>query len=97
MPKRCPSTIEGKLSLAIQAYSSGQVKSLYAAARSYRVPYSSLYTRYHGTPSKSASQLVTRKLTCTKKRFFSNVFLTSMRRVFLPGRQSYEKSRILFS
>ncbi|PSN58598.1 hypothetical protein BS50DRAFT_116023 [Corynespora cassiicola Philippines] len=60
MPKRYPSTIEGKLSLAIQAYSSGQVKSLYAAARSYRVPYSSLYTRYHGTPSRSALSKIER-------------------------------------
>jgi hypothetical protein len=63
MPKKYSPATEGKLSLAIQAYNLGQTKNLHTAARLYKVPYSSLYTRFHGTPSRRESQPATRKLT----------------------------------
>lgn len=67
MPNRCSSTSGSKPSLVIQAYNPGKIKSLNAAARLYGVPYLSLYTLYHGTPSKRESQPATRKLIYTEK------------------------------
>jgi len=41
---------EGRILLAIQAFNSGQFKSLHAASRAYDVPKDTLARRYHGTP-----------------------------------------------
>ena len=45
------SNIEGWFCLAINAFKTGQIKSIYAAIYIYAVPLGSLCTRYHGTPS----------------------------------------------
>jgi hypothetical protein len=54
---------EGRVILAIQAFNSGQFKSLRATAQSYKVPYMTLLDRYHGTRPRRESQPNGRKLT----------------------------------
>ena len=54
---------EGRIALAIQAFEQGQFKSLKAATESYDVPYSTVYNRVNGRPSRRDSQPPNRKLT----------------------------------
>ena len=63
MPNREQLKLEGRLSLAIQAYNSGRFKSLRAAARSYDVPHSTLATRHHSTSPRRDTRLSMCKLT----------------------------------
>jgi len=58
------SEIEGRLTLALHAYTSHQFPSLRAAAKAYDVPTSTLHTRYRGTPPKA--------LTLANSRLFTN-------------------------
>jgi len=67
MPNHDQIELEGRLSLAIQAYNEGKIKSLCAASRSYDVPFSSLYTRDRGTSSRRDTRPSTCKLTSTEE------------------------------
>ncbi len=58
---------EGRIALAIQAFKRGQFKSLRAATTSYDVPYSTVYDRVNGRPSRRDSQPANRKLTDTEE------------------------------
>ncbi len=59
--------LEGRLLLALQAYSLSKIKSLRAAALSYDVPYTTLYRRYRGISSRRESQPNSRKLSNTEE------------------------------
>ena len=61
------SQIEGRISLALNAFLKGQFKSLRAAAHSYDVSHHTLTNRYHGTLSRRESQPNSQKLTSTKE------------------------------
>ena len=58
---------EGRIALAIQAFNRGQFKSLLAATTSYDVPYSTVYNRVNGHPSRRDLQPANRKLTDTEE------------------------------
>ena len=58
---------EGRIALAIQAFNRGQFKSLLAATTSYDVPYSTVYDRVNGHPSRRDLQPANRKLTDTEE------------------------------
>jgi hypothetical protein len=49
------SQIEGRISLALQAYNSTQLPSLRAAASAYDVPFTSLRDRHTGVPARAQS------------------------------------------
>ena len=61
------SNIEGRITLAIQAYKSGHFKSLRAVACLYDILYTTLTNRYHGTPSQRDSRSILRKLISTEE------------------------------
>jgi Tc5 transposase DNA-binding domain/helix-turn-helix, Psq domain len=61
------SNTEGRIVLALQAYRQNQISSLRAAARTYDVPYMTLYRRNQGTPSRSDFTSPNLKLTQTKE------------------------------
>ncbi len=58
---------EGRILLALQAYQTGQIPSLRAAARTYEVPHATLTRRFHGTLSQSDFVSPNRKLTSTEE------------------------------
>src|SRR5450432_2699984 len=58
---------EGRIALAIQAFKRGQFKSLKASTESYDVPYSTVYNRVNGRPSRRDSEPRNRKLTTTEE------------------------------
>ena len=61
------SNIEGRITLAIQAYKSGYFKSLRAVACLYDILYITLINRYHSTPSQCDSRSILRKLISIKE------------------------------
>ena len=61
------SQIEGRITLALQAYQQGQILSLQAAARTYNVPYTSLHQYNQGTISRSDFISPNCKLTQTEE------------------------------
>ena len=58
---------EERLSLALAAYKSGQIKSLRKAAITYDVGYTTLNDRYHGRQSRRDYRPMTSKLTYTEE------------------------------
>ncbi|KFY92753.1 hypothetical protein V500_04042, partial [Pseudogymnoascus sp. VKM F-4518 (FW-2643)] len=62
-PQATPSIQEGRIVLAIQAIKQGHIQSVWAAATSYDVPYSTLYRRFCGMTSRRDSTPNSRKLT----------------------------------
>ena len=58
-----PSQSEGRISLALQALSSSQIRSLRAAASAYDVPFATLRARHLGVPSRADTPANSRKLT----------------------------------
>ena len=62
-PRNQASHKEGRIVLAIEAVRKGQKLSIQAAARSYDVPYSTLYYRLKGRTAKEDSQPGNQKLT----------------------------------
>ena len=69
------SNLEGRLSLAIQAYKSSRVKSLCKAASQYNIPYVSLNTRFHGIPPRRDSRPVLCKLISIKEQVLTRCIL----------------------
>jgi hypothetical protein len=63
MPKANKPQQEGQILLAIQAFNSGQFKSLKAAALSYGIPSSTVSDRYHGRQPRRVVQPNRQKLT----------------------------------
>jgi hypothetical protein len=70
------SQTEGRLILALRAYQQGHFSSIRAAARSYDVPRSTLALRLQGTPSRSDSTSLNRKLTQTEETTLINWILS---------------------
>lgn len=67
MSIRDKSTLEGRLSFAIQAHNSGQLKSLRAASRTYGVPYSTLNSRVKDALPRRGTRPATCKLTALEE------------------------------
>jgi hypothetical protein len=63
-----PSNLEGRISLALHALSTGVCKSLNAAATSYDVPYNTLSRRYNGIRPQRGTRSITCKLTQTEEQ-----------------------------
>ena len=57
-----PSEKEGRISLALQAYTSNQIPSLRAAANAYDVPFETFRERHLGVLSRADSTVHSRKL-----------------------------------
>src|SRR5450432_827129 len=58
---------EGRIALAIEALKQGYFTSLKAAARSYDVPYTTLYDRVHNRPARRDARPTNCKLTTTEE------------------------------
>ena len=84
MLRSSTSTREGRISLALHAYKSQEIRSLRAAARTYDVPHSTLCTRYHGTLSRRESRPVTHKMTSTEEEVLLERILDLDARWFPP-------------
>jgi hypothetical protein len=59
--------IEGRITLALQAFQHAQFSSLRAAARAYEVPHVTLTRRSKGTPSRSILTSANLRLTQTEE------------------------------
>jgi DDE superfamily endonuclease len=75
---------EGRLHLALQAYTSSQFKSLRRAAAAFNVKHQRLSDRLHGIPSRTQTLLNGRKLTPTEEQTIIRYILDLDARGFAP-------------
>ena len=75
---------EGRIALAIQAYRTGQFKSLRHAAKTFNLPHSSLIYRYNGRAHRPAAPPNGRKLTLTEEETVVRYILDLDARGFPP-------------
>ena len=75
---------EGRILLALTAYHQRQFRSLRRAATAYKVPPSTLTSRYHGTTYRPDSRPMQRKLTTTEEQTIVRYILDLDSRGFAP-------------
>ena len=75
---------EGRLNLALQAYTSGQFKSLRRAAAAFNVKHQRLSDRLHGITSRSQTRPNCQKLTTTEEQTIIRYILNLDSRGFAP-------------
>jgi hypothetical protein len=75
---------EGRLNLALQAYTTGQFKSLRRAAAAFNVTHQRLSNRLHGITPRAQTELNCQKLTATEKQTIIRYILDLDSRGFAP-------------
>jgi hypothetical protein len=86
-----PSNQEGRILLAVQVFKLRQFKSIYATAKSYDVPYRTLYNRIHGMASRCDSTPNSQKLTPTEELAVVRYILDLDSRRFPPRPQAVQE------
>ncbi len=86
-----PSTQEGRILLAIQAFKLGQFKSIRAAAKAYDVPYTTLYHRIHRMTSRRDFTPNSQKLTPKEELAVIRYILDLDSRGFPPRPQAIQE------
>jgi hypothetical protein len=85
------SETEGRISLALQAYTHTQLPSLWAAANAYDVPFSTLHIRHLGVLSRADSTVHSRKLSNNKEQVLLRKILQLSADGFPPQRAIVEE------
>ena len=91
LPRATPSIQEDRIVLAIQAIKQGHIQSVWAAATSYDVPYSTLYRRLRGMTSRRDSIPNSRKLTPYEELALVQYILNLDSHGFPPRPQSVQE------
>ena len=86
-----PSQIEGRVSLALQAYTTHQIASLRSAATTYDVPYTTLHRRHAGVLSRADTPARSRKLTNDEEQILLRKILQLSADGFPPQRSIVEE------
>src|SRR5450432_1627541 len=82
---------EGRIELAIQALKQGYFTSLKGAARSYDVPYTTLYDRIHNRPARRDARLPNCKLIATEELTLVQWILSMDQRGLAPRPDSVQQ------
>jgi helix-turn-helix, Psq domain len=82
---------EGRILLAIHLIKQGQSKSIRVASASYEVPYTTLYDRIYGIPSRRNSTPNSRNLTPTEELAIVRYILDLDSRGFPPRPQAVQE------
>jgi hypothetical protein len=85
-----PSTTEGRVSLALQAYNSQQLPSLRAIASAYDVPFETLRRRHSGTQSRADTTANSRKFSNNEEQVLLRKILQLSAEGFPPQRTIVE-------
>ena len=79
-----PSNQEGRILLALSAYNCRQFKSLRLAAEAFKVPPSTLTSRYNRVPFRPSTRPNSHKLTATEEQTIVRYILNLDSRGFAP-------------
>jgi hypothetical protein len=75
---------EGRIQLALSAYNTHQFRSLRRAAEAFKVPPSTLTTRYNGVTHRPETRNAQHKLTATEEQTITRYILDLDSRGFAP-------------